>query len=410
MEGADFFPKVSIIMITHNRWTYSKQCLDSLLNHNDYPHVEIIVVDNASSDETKQRLSEISGSNLKVIFSPVNTGFSRGNSIGCKAATGDILILLNNDTIVTPGWISRLIGPLMDHPDLGMVGPMTNYAGNDQRLDHFIGDSVRGADPDWLDHFYHFYKGRWRCTDFLAFFCVAIKREVYEKVGDLDPHYGTGMFEDNDYCERVKQAGYEMAIIEDAFVYHQGSVSFKQLKDEEYRSLWNKNKSYFEQKWGKTWHLKTQATIFDSFEPQAIAQKVFHAADKTSILVLGERDWPVIKQRWQYLTSTLAAQDDYLVIAHIYKFNGRLINGIRKVGPSFYITNRLDLFAQSHFDLILYCGETIVRSHLHSRSVVVDGVCYFHKNQGQLPEIKDAAVFHEEHIEQLARKLRKYRF
>ncbi|CAM4411949.1 glycosyltransferase family 2 protein [Paenibacillus alkaliterrae] len=410
MEETGLFPKVSIVVITHNRWRYTKQCLDSLLNDNEYPHVEIIIVDNASSDETKQRLSEIQNSNIKVIFSPVNTGFSRGNTIGCKAATGDILILLNNDTIVTPGWISRLIRPLMENPDLGMAGPMSNYSGNDQRLDHFIGDSVRGADPDWLDDFYQFYKGRWRYTDFLVFFCVAIKREVYEKAGELDANYGTGMFEDNDYCERVKQAGYKMAIIENTFVYHHGSVSFKQLKDGEYRSLWNKNKSYFEQKWGKTWHVKTPATIFDSFQPQAIAQTVFQAADKTSILVLGEKDWPVIKQRWQYLTSTLAAQDDYLVIAHIYKFNGRLINGIRKVGPSFYITNRLDLFAQTHFDWILYCGETIVRSHLHSRSVIVDGVCYFHKNQGQLPPFKDEDVYHEEHVEQLARKLKKFQF
>lgn len=397
-------PKVSIIVLTHNRWNYTKQCLGSLLAASGYPNAEIIVVDNASTDETGQRLAEMRSAGINVIFSPSNVGFACGNTAGCKAATGDILILLNNDTIVPPGWIARLVTPLTRHPELGAVGPMTNHAGNDQRLDHFVGDPVRGADPGWLEDFQKLYKGRMRITESLVFFCVAMKREVFEKVGGLDPAYGIGMFEDDDYCEQVKQAGYRLAVIEDAFVFHHGSASFKQLKEEDYTWLWNRNKSRFEQKWGKTWHPKPADTLFASTDPQAIAQKV-HEAGKPSILLLGEPDWTAKKQHWQQLAMLLAGFGDCLVVAHLYKYHGRLISGIRKAGPSFYLTNRIDLFSHAIFDLILYCGETSARSRLRSRSVAVAEACYLHRNEGRLPRVNDADVYREKDPAELAEQI-----
>ena len=249
----EFSPKVSIIILTYNNWNITKQCLDSLFASNDYPNVEIIVVDNASTDETQSQLSQIQNINLKLYFSLNNHGYASGNALGCQAATGEYIILLNNDTILTNGWIQKLIKPLRDYPHIGITGPMSNSVGNEQNLNHFIGDAVYGADPTWLEQFYNQYKGRLLYTEMLGFFCVAIKREVYEKAGDLDPAYGIGMFEDDDYCQRVKQLGYKLAIVEDAFVYHHGSMSFKKLDKATYTGLWDKNKHYYEQKWQKEW-------------------------------------------------------------------------------------------------------------------------------------------------------------
>ncbi|XEC93763.1 glycosyltransferase family 2 protein [Paenibacillus tarimensis] len=166
-------PKVSVVIVAHNRWSYISQCLDSLQRNTDYPCMEIVVVDNASTDETKERLSACRQQNVKPVVLHENAGFAAGVSAGCRAALGDILILLNNDTIVPPGWIFRLLRPLLEHTDIGMAGPMTNVADDGQTVDFFIGDSVRGADRRWLNDFYLFNKGSFRYTDFLAFFCVA---------------------------------------------------------------------------------------------------------------------------------------------------------------------------------------------------------------------------------------------
>lgn len=109
---ARFYPKISIVIVTYNNWSFTKQCLDSLFANSDYPNLEIIVVDNASQDETRIELSKIIHPQLKVILSPINEGFAGGNNRGIKESTGDYIILLNNDTIVPHGWVERLINPL----------------------------------------------------------------------------------------------------------------------------------------------------------------------------------------------------------------------------------------------------------------------------------------------------------
>ena len=80
-----------------------------------------------------------------------------------------------------------------------------------------------------------------------------ISRELYNKVGPLDEHYGIGMFEDDDYSIASEKNGYRNVLAEDVFIHHFGSVSFKKLEDETYRKLFEQNKAYYEQKWGEKW-------------------------------------------------------------------------------------------------------------------------------------------------------------
>lgn len=370
------FPRVSIVIVTHNNWAYTKQCLESLFRNSRYPNLEIIMVDNASTDKTKEGLSSATHPDLKLVFSPENVGFAGGNSLGCKISSGDYLILLNNDTIVPPGWIQRLIDPLIKHPELGMAGPMSNRAGNDQMLDYFIGSSLKGADPDWLKEFYDMNKGRIRFTEMLGFYCVAIKKELFEKAGHLDTGFAIGMFEDDDYCERVKILGYKLAIVEDAFVYHYGSASFKKMPVEQYSSIFNENKLYFESKWGKNWvpHAKPNSLFLEVTEADSVA-KIISGNGTKSILVLGEKDWSASGDHWQQLTRSLCGGGT-LVIACIQSYHGREITGIRRVGPSLYFTNRIDLLEKSVFDLILYSGENDVHNRFLTRDVQVDPSSY----------------------------------
>lgn len=352
-----YYPKVSVIIVTYNNWSFTKQCLDSLFKNSEYPNLEVIIVDNASSDETRIELSRLIHPQIKIILSPINEGFAGGNNRGLKEATGKYLILLNNDTIVPKGWIQRLIKPLTEQSSLGMVGPMSNSVGNDQMLDFFIGDGFEGPNINWLNEFYEMYKGKIHSTSLLGFYCVAIKKEVYEIVGGLDRNYGIGMFEDDDYCEQVVKAGYELAIVEDAFVYHHGSVSFKKLEDEKYHSIFMTNKSYFENKWNKKWKFPNhpRSIFFNLVDASSISKKL-SSIENLKVLFIGNYKWDIENKRHQKLAKELS-NHNMLVLSHTHFYQNQELIGIRKLGPLMYLSNRLDLFENVHFDYIICSGS-----------------------------------------------------
>jgi GT2 family glycosyltransferase len=132
-----------------------------------------------------------------------------------------------------------------------LVGPITNWAGNEQRIE------LPGLNEKNYEEIAGAYiekqKGVWFSTEKLGFFCVAMRREVPEKIGYLDERFGIGMFEDDDYCVRAKKAGYRLAVVEDCFVYHKGSISFKKLSTSAYMEIFNRNRSYFHEKHGVLW-------------------------------------------------------------------------------------------------------------------------------------------------------------
>jgi len=245
------YPKVSVVVLCYNNWADTQACLESVLSLSQYPdeRLEIIVVDNASTDETPEGLDALAKpGRVKVIRNDTNLGFAAGNNVGMRAATGDIVILLNNDTYVTRGWIRRLIRPLMSDGRVGLSGPLTNNIGNEQKV------SIRYTTMDEMQRLAlqltDAHLGSTYTTDGLAFFCVAIRREVMTDVGLLDEEYGVGFFEDDDYCRRATAKGWRMVIADDAFVHHKLSATFERLGAEARRELFERNKAIFEGKWG----------------------------------------------------------------------------------------------------------------------------------------------------------------
>lgn len=249
----DKLPKVSIVVVTYNNLELTKECLLSMEKYNNYDNCEIIIVDNMSEqDNTREYLREYENShqNVKVILNDINGGFSYGNNIGIKEATGDFVILLNNDTYVTPNWIERLIVHFYSDEQVGMVGPRTNNIGNEAKVD------VNYNNMDEMIAFTEELHKRNRGIQYndirvLAFFCVAIKREVIEKVGLLDETFGIGMFEDDDYCERAKAAGYKLVCADDVFIHHHLGATFDKEPSEWKQNLFKKNKAIYESKHGK---------------------------------------------------------------------------------------------------------------------------------------------------------------
>jgi GT2 family glycosyltransferase/glycosyltransferase involved in cell wall biosynthesis len=247
-------PVVSVVVLTYNNLAYTKACLFSIEAYSDYPALEIIVVDNASSDGSPEWLrhwaeeSSAAGHRRRLVLNQENLGFSAGNNVGLATATGEVLILLNNDTYVTPGWVRTLCAHLRRDPCLGLVGPVTNNIGNEARIEIQYSDMVEMIEK--AGHYTRAHAGRSIPLHNAAFFCVAMPREVYQRVGPMDEDFGVGFFEDDDYCRRVHLEGYRVACAEDVFVHHHLSASFDSLGAERKQVLFEKNKAIYEAKWG----------------------------------------------------------------------------------------------------------------------------------------------------------------
>jgi len=243
------FPLVSVVVLTYNNWQYTKACLFAVRNWSDYPNLEIIVVDNASKDGSREKLCELERQDerVQVILNDANLGVAGGYNVGLRAARGDYVILLNNDTFATRGWVRDLIRPMQLDPRIGLTGPLTNDIGNEQRV-----KIAYGTMQEMQQAARRFVRGRLRRTleiGNLAFFCVAIRRGVLEEIGLLDEVYGLGYYEDDDYCRRAAQANYKLVVADDVFVHHAHSVSFDKLGEKATEQM-ARNRVIFEQRWG----------------------------------------------------------------------------------------------------------------------------------------------------------------
>lgn len=246
------FPKVSVIVLTYNNLDYTRLCLRSILEKTQYPNYEIVVVDNASSDDTPAYLHALAEREprIKVHLNAENVGFAAGNNQGAQLASGEMLIFLNNDTVVPSGWMSGLVRHIQDLA-VGMVGPVTNWSGNETLID------VPYLTIGEMDAFAAEYTTARRGQTFeiamLPFLCVALRRKVFDEIGPLDEQFGVGMFEDDDYARRMRAKNYLIICAEDVFVHHWGSASFSRLKDETYRRIFEENRHKLETKWGIKW-------------------------------------------------------------------------------------------------------------------------------------------------------------
>jgi GT2 family glycosyltransferase len=252
----------------------NKLCLESIIRNTDYPNYEVIVVDNNSTDGSPAYLRFMASKypQISIILNPKNNGFARANNQGIERATGEYIILLNNDTVVPPGWLSRLVRHLRA-PEVGMVGPVTNFVGNEAKIDvpyQSWAELERFAKEYTWEH-----DGQVADIHMLAMFCVAFRRETYDAIGPLDEQFGIGMFEDDDYSQRMKSEGYRVICAADSFVHHFGQAAFKKLIETgEYNPLFDENRRRYETKWNVKWIPHKHARLkFERLAPAAASSK-----------------------------------------------------------------------------------------------------------------------------------------
>ncbi|MDI6889847.1 MAG: glycosyltransferase [Thermodesulfovibrionales bacterium] len=251
----NIFPKVSIILITYNCLDFTKLCINSIYTNSKYPNFEIIIVDNCSGDGTVEYLKHLLSQkdNVKVIFNEKNYGFAYANNQGIKLVEGEYVIFLNNDTVVSPGWIYRLLRHL-ESKKVGMVGPVTNSSGNKAQITvSYNVKTLEGFDKFTEKYLRDHPESEFFEIKMLGLYCVAMRKGVLDEVGVLDERFSIGSFEDDDFANRVKLRGYRIICARDIFIHHFGSATFGKLATQELQSIYNRNKLKFEEKWGSRW-------------------------------------------------------------------------------------------------------------------------------------------------------------
>lgn len=238
----------SIVILTHNKLEYTKLCIESIreyTNKNDY---EIIIVDNHSTDGTADWLND--QIDIKTIFNEENVGFPKGCNQGLNIAKGDNILLLNNDVVVTPNWLTNLNKCLYSSESIGAVGAVSNRCPYYQQInieyntiEEMICFAKKYNIPD---------ENKWEERLKLIGFCICIKRKVIEEVGLLDEQFTPGNFEDDDYSLRIRKAEYRLMLCKDTFIHHYGSVTFGANPYDYYKTL-KINQKKFEKKWEFSW-------------------------------------------------------------------------------------------------------------------------------------------------------------
>jgi GT2 family glycosyltransferase len=247
------FGKVSIVIVSYVNLEYLKLCLESVWHKTSYPNFDVIVVDNGARPEIVEYLiaSAARETRLRLIFNEENQGFARANNVGIRAsADSEFVVLLNDDTVVTRGWLGRLVRYLQDER-VGLIGPVTSWAGNEARIEVSY-EGIEGID-EFAEGYTRAHANRTMELPMLAMFCVGMRRSLLDEIGLIDERFGVGLFEDDDFAHRVRQAGYRILCAEDIFVHHWGRASFSLLDQDKYDRLFDENRRKFEEKWGRAW-------------------------------------------------------------------------------------------------------------------------------------------------------------
>lgn len=246
----DTFPLVTIVIVTWNNLSFTRDCLAALLDDHTWPRREVIVVDNASTDGTVEYLERLAERDaIRLLRNEENRGFAAANNQGIAAARGEYVVLLNNDTVVTPGWLPRLVDVLRRDPRVGLVGPVSDGTWNEAR--ERIDRNELARLPEFAEAWARAHRGEVYPIRMLAMYCVAARRPVLEWVGPLDERFDVGMFEDDDYAHRMRLAGFRLACAEEVFIHHASQASFEKIENRE--AIYEGNRAKFEAKWGTTW-------------------------------------------------------------------------------------------------------------------------------------------------------------
>jgi glycosyltransferase involved in cell wall biosynthesis/tetratricopeptide (TPR) repeat protein len=241
----------SVIIVCGNGLEYTHLCLASVLTHTRPPY-ELILVDNGSTDGTAGMLEDVRSwpgpQRVELVRLPRNLGPAAGYNQGLARARGALLALLHNDTMVTEGWLEALAAwAVHDWPHVGLVGPVSNQAAPPQQVPADYQDRD-GLGALAASRRLAFARKGLRATR-LDGFCLLVRREVLERLGNFDERYGLGCLAEDDLCVRAQEAGVQLLVALNVLVHHFGGRTFAALGLDRKRQ-WQAGYDLFVAKWG----------------------------------------------------------------------------------------------------------------------------------------------------------------
>ena len=238
-------PRLSVLLVLYNRAELTLACLRSMQPRLAEVGAEVILVDNASGDETDQLLDRLRGAT--VIRNGDNRGFPVGVNQAAEAAAGEFLLLLNNDTELLGDSLGTALRFLAANPDVGAAGGRIilldgtlQEAGCTFWRDGHAFQYGRGGSPSAAEHLFQ------RDVDYCSAAFLMTRRQLFAKMGGLDAAFSPGYFEDGDYCIRLWRAGWRVVYLPQVAILHYENASA--ACNEKTRALYERNHLYFTQK------------------------------------------------------------------------------------------------------------------------------------------------------------------
>jgi GT2 family glycosyltransferase len=224
MRGRSPEAAADIIVPVFNQYSYTRNLLEGIYRHTEAPF-HIYVIDNGSTDETSD-LHKIYARDITIVRNRENRGWSAGINQGIALGHNPYIIFMNNEVEISQGWLDNLLAFLDTHPRIGAVGPLHSYPGDWQNIDS-VREKLVAQIPRFLTEDlhernrilkYHFQRAGILVEGALSLFCLATKRRTVDAVGPLSEGF-TG--DDDDYCRRLRKAGYVLGLSLDTYaLYH----------------------------------------------------------------------------------------------------------------------------------------------------------------------------------------------
>jgi len=235
---------VDIVVPVHNQLDLTESFLSSLRRRTEHPY-RLILVDNGSDNLPESIIHGFP--NSKIVRMKKNMGFAGGCNAGIKKGKNPLVAVINNDVLLTSGWLTGLVRALASSPTIAAAAPCSNYASGDQQVD--VG---RFQNEDEMNRLACAFARKYRCqvedVSFVSGISLLMRRDALNSIGTFDDRFGAGNYEDNDICLRFKNKGYRIVLVRDTFVYHHGNRTFNALNID-YEKQMERNRAVFEDKW-----------------------------------------------------------------------------------------------------------------------------------------------------------------
>ncbi len=372
-EQGDSVQPCSIVILSYNQREYTQKCLESIRDTTLESSREIVIVDNASEDDSLEYLRE--QSDIVLVANDFNAGFPGGCNIGIRASKRENdIFLLNNDTVLCANSLFWLRMGLYESEDFGATGStsMSNY--NLQSavefgltLDQYQEFALKNNVP--MERPYEF-------KVFLLGYAVLIKRDVLESIGYLDEQFNPGYYEDNDLGIKILQKGKQNVLVHNSFLIHWGGQTFNKTENSYRRLLVDKNRAKFKDKFGfNALDMKTIDPFYGDPAHIDMAIKNENLGEGSSVLIVGcGLGASLANAGWTHPTIEIYGLDRGDVCAGISSH-------LKGCSIAEYKTIDSNPFKEKKFDLIIMDVSNIKKTDLSLYTEVLNGMI---KQEGTL--------------------------